>query len=639
MDAPAEKRSLPAWTAPLLVAAVTALAFLPVLRGGFLNWDDDYNFVANPNYRGLSPSHLRWMFTTFALGHYHPLAWVTLGFDYVVWGMNPFGYHLTSLLIHAANAAILFLVLELFLRLLGRPLPRWPAFAGALFYALHPLRVESVAWITERRDVLCGFFALLCVFAYLRRAEDERAGKPASRWLVLSVAAFAASLLSKALSITLPAVLLILDVYPLGRFAPGSRRRVLLEKLPYMVLSCADAAIMFSAMRSIDAVHAAASYNPMQRAAQVAYGLAFYVVKTIWPSGLAPLYRIEPHLDPAGALNLASMAAVAGLSAFLLVRRRRLPGALAAWVSTGILVFPVLGVAVTGMQIAADRYTYLAALPASVLIAGGLGASRAAVPVSIAALSLLAGLTVRQAGVWRDSVTLWTREVEIDPLCALGYGNRGQAHLARGEWAAAIADYDAQAALEPPKDAKFWHNRGVCHAMLEKPREAEADYARALEADADYIDTYVARAQLRAKLGDAPGAGADFDEALRRNPRSFDAWRQRGLWRLRRDSRGAAADLTRALELRPDHAETWADRGLARALLGDAAGAMSDLDAALRLQPGLAEARQRRGIVRMERGDVPGAIADFEECLKAMPPESPHRARIEEFLKRARRPQ
>lgn len=605
MDAPAEPRRFPAWTPPLAVALATAVAFLPSLRGEFLNWDDDYNFLFNPNYRGLSPNHLRWMFSTFALGHYHPLTWLTLGLDYTIWGMNPFGYHLTSLLIHAASAALLYRVLESLLKIVGRPEPRWPAVAGALFYSLHPLRVESVAWITERRDVLCGFFTLLCLLAYLRRVRDERDGKPSTRWFLLSLAAFAASLLSKALSITLPAVLLILDVAPLGRFKPGDRRRILLEKLPFLLLSCVDAAVMFSAMRDIDAVHATASYNLLQRMAQAAYGLCFYGVKTVWPSGLAPLYRLEPHLDPADPWNLASMAAVAGLSVFLLVRRKALPGPLAAWLAYGALVFPVLGVAVTGMQVAADRYTYLAALPVSVLIAGGLPRRRELLPAAVAVLSLLAALTVRQCGYWRDSVTLWTREIEIDPRCAVAYGNRGQARLARREWAAALSDYDQRAAIEAPTDPKFWHNHGIARAMLEDHPAAQADFTRALELDADYVDARVSRALSRATTGDVAGAEADLDEALRRDPRRFDAWRQRGRLRTRSNPRGAIADYSRALELRPDLADTWVDRGLLRAV----------------------------------SGDTDGARQDFESALRVAPPDWPRRRKAEEYLERTRRPQ
>jgi hypothetical protein len=180
------------------------------------------------------------------------------------------------------------------------------------------LRVESVAWVTERRDVLCGFFALICVLAYLKHVEG---GSAERRWLALSILAFAASLLSKALSIALPAILLILDVYPLGRFRAGERRRILLEKLPFVLLSCADAGVMLMAMRDISAVHSVVHYDVFQRAAQAAYGLCFYPLKTLWPVNLAPLYKIEANLRPWNAVYLASMAAGLAVTALLLIRR------------------------------------------------------------------------------------------------------------------------------------------------------------------------------------------------------------------------------------------------------------------------------------------------------------------------------
>jgi len=421
---------------PWLLFAATALTFLPSLRGEFLNWDDDFNFTNNPDYRGLSPIHLKWMATAFVTGHWHPLTWLTLGLDYTLWGMNPLGYHLTSVLIHGANAVLLWLSLEALLRLIGRSGAPWPALIGAAFYALHPLRVESVAWITERRDVLCGFFTLLCVLAYLRRVEEERAGRPGTRWLAISIAAFGASLMSKALSITLPGALLVLDVYPLGRFQPGMRRRILLEKLPFLALSCADAAIMQASARATHGLQSLAGYDVLQRVAQASYGLCFYIVKTLWPSSLYPLYRLDPKLDPKDAVYLASMAAVAVVTTLLFVRRRRLPAPLVTWLCYAGLLFPVLGLTVTGMQIAADRYTYLAAIPGSMLLAAGLAGVPAVAQTRVAAVSAalllgLAGLTARQCGFWKDSITLWTRQIEFDPGSSVAWSNRAIARQVR----------------------------------------------------------------------------------------------------------------------------------------------------------------------------------------------------------------
>src|SRR5436189_5366354 len=212
------------WLVPVLIALVTFAAFLPTLQNQFVNWDDDDNFLGNPHYRGLAWTNLRWMWTTH-LGHYIPLTWMTLGLDYLLWGMNPLGYHLTSLLLHAANAVVFFFIVRRILTLaLPAPSERGHALTAsagvaALVFAIHPLRVESVAWVTERRDVLSGLFYLLTILMYLRACER---GERRRGWYWLSVAAFVCALLSKSMVVNLPVVLLILDVYPLRRLGGPS---------------------------------------------------------------------------------------------------------------------------------------------------------------------------------------------------------------------------------------------------------------------------------------------------------------------------------------------------------------------------------------------------------------------------------
>jgi len=242
---------------PVVLALVSFVVFLPALDAGFVNWDDDQNFLHNPNYRGLGTAQLRWMFTTFLMGHYIPLTWMTFGVDYAVWGMNPAGYHLTNLLLHCANA-VLFYFMALGLLRASVPglrddgssaLALGSGFATLLF-AVHPLRAESVAWITERRDVLSGLFYLAAVVAYLRYCDGtvpEGSPTPKTRkWYWASLGLFVLALLSKAMTVSLPVILLVLDTYPLrrlsgvgGRWPWASLRSVVTEKLPFFLLSLA----------------------------------------------------------------------------------------------------------------------------------------------------------------------------------------------------------------------------------------------------------------------------------------------------------------------------------------------------------------------------------------------------------------
>src|SRR5437899_1214635 len=276
------------WLVPVLIALVTFAAFLPTLNNQFVDWDDQRNFLENPHYRGLAWTHLRWMWTTHQ-GHYIPLTWMTLGLDYLLWGMNPLGYHLTNLLLHAANAAVFFFVVRRILTLaLPSPSERGHALAvsagfAALVFAIHPLRVESVAWATGLRDVLSGLFYLVAILLYLRACKQGARGRG---WYWLSVAVFGCALLSKSMVVNLPVVLLILDVYLLRRLGgfvgwwSGPARRVYVEKIPFVFLAAAASAVALMAQLSVHTVTSLAQLSVPGRLAVSAYGLSLYLWKT-----------------------------------------------------------------------------------------------------------------------------------------------------------------------------------------------------------------------------------------------------------------------------------------------------------------------------------------------------------------------
>ena len=541
---------------PIAVAVLAFLAFTPCLRADFVNWDDDVNITQNPWYRGLSSEHLKWMFTTFQMGHYQPLTWMTLGLDYMLWGMNPAGYHLTSLLLHAANAALAYLVFLGILRRTRAEGPdalRWAVAAGALFYAIHPLRVESVAWVTERRDVLCGFFLLLSILAYLRMERTQREGGGWGAWLALSCAAFAASLLSKALGIMLPFALLVLDIFPLGRFRSGARARVLLEKAPFLVLAVADGVVMLLSMSHIDAVRPAGGYAPGDRLLQAAYGLWFYAWKSAVPAGLSPLYALADQASLWRAEYIGPLLGAGAITATLVALRRKWPAGLAAWTAYAVLLFPVLGFFVSGYQRAADRYSYLSCLPLSLLAAAG--AARLAPHGRLGGIGIGSGLaalgvlTFLQTGIWKDSFTLWDHVLRSEQRADLPYVNRGSARRDRGDLDGALADY-AQALRVNPRSADALNNRG----------------------------------QIRQQRGDLAGALADYDQALSINPKMAEGFNNRAsLKTLTKDWEGALSDSNEALKLNPAVPETWAIRGNARLARGDPEGAISDFETALRL--------------------------------------------------------
>jgi len=513
---------------PGLLVLLVFASFLPTLGSDFVAWDDDLNFTENPYYRGLSPAHLRWMLTTLHGGHYQPLSWITLGLDYVVWGMNPVGYHLTNLLIHAANAVLCYQVIAALLARTSRAGDgdRMAAAVGALFFAIHPLRVESVAWASERRDVLSGFFYLLAVLGYVRMQDGVRV-----RWFVVSLGAFVLSLLSKAWGITLPVVLLALDWYPLRR---NLRGRVLLEKVPYALIALGFGVLAFRAQAPVEAMRTLAQHGTVARAAQAAYGLCFYLGKTIVPRALSPLYLLELQLDPTRPRYVLAIAGVLGVTGILIGLRRRVPGLLTAWVCYVAIVSPVLGFVQTGPQIAADRYTYLACLPWAVVVAGGLAVLRAArvegrLPVAgwYAALGATAvtlvvfgALTFEQTRIWKDSRTLWEHVLRIDPTNYVAYTNRGYLRSMAGDAQGGLADYDTALAIHPGY-ALAYYDRGTARQQAGALAPALADLSASIQLNPRDPRPWNNRGWVRERTGDLGGAAADYAEALRRAPADY----------------------------------------------------------------------------------------------------------------------
>src|SRR5437667_9796979 len=491
-------RALPerwGWLVPVLTALVTFAAFLPTLNNQFVDWDDHHNLLDNPHYRVLGWTQIRWMWTTFYMGHWLPLTWMSFGLDYLVWGLEPLGYHLTNLVLHATSAAVFYLVARRILSL-ALPDPDDRGQAGlalsagfaALLFALHPLRAESVAWATERRDVLLGLFYLLTILAYLRACERGARGRG---WYWGAVGLFACALLSKSMVVNLPIVLLILDVYPLRRLG-GSlgwwsepARRVYVEKIPFVLLAAAASAIALMAQFSIHTVTSLAQLSVPGRLAVSVYGLSFYLWKTVAPVNLSPLYELPPAVNPWAPPFLLSYGLVPAITVLVLALRRRVPGLPAAWVTYIVVLLPVLGIFQSGSQIAADRYTYLAGLGWAILAGAGLlscwHATRFLIPGC--AVCLLVGLgllTWNQVQVWHDSEKLWSHAAAIDPRSPVGQYSLGLALVRQGKLTEAIEHFKTALQIKP-EYADAHTNVGAALADQGKLAEAIDYYREALQ--------------------------------------------------------------------------------------------------------------------------------------------------------------
>jgi hypothetical protein len=465
------------------VAAVTGAVFSPAIENGFVNWDDTAMVVDNAGYRAPGWATIRYAFTSTWYGHYHPLTWLSFTLDSRLWGTVPAGFHLTNVVLHALGAALAFLVIRRLLaiaRRAGGILTDVGAVVGALSFALHPLRVEAVAWVTARRDVLCGVFVLLALLAYLRAVatphdggavggeshRDALADPRSRRWFALAILLYAAALLSKAIAMTLPVLLVILDWYPLRRWAWR-------EKVPFFVLGVTAAITAVWAVGRSAGFTATSVYGVPQRVAMAAYSLGFYVWKTVLPVGLTPLHELPAHIDPLGPSFVGSLGGVVVVSVLAILLRRRLPHLSAGWAAYVVLVLPTSGLTHAGLQLVYDRYSYFPALVWGVLLGGGAAAAMAAwragrmrspfaATLVVAAFVLLMGwshLSQRQIAAWRTSDTLWRAALRVDPACAICRSNFGVTLADAGRLEEAEREV-LTAVLLRPSFPLLWQNLG-----------------------------------------------------------------------------------------------------------------------------------------------------------------------------------
>lgn len=517
---------------PVLIGLVTALIFLPALGNDFVLWDDDKLLLNNPAFRGLGPAQLRWMATAFFMGHYTPLTWVTYGLDYVLWGMNPVGYHLSNLVLHAANAIVFYFVARRLLA--GSTLG---ATVAALLFAVHPLRVESVAWVTERRDVLSGLGYLLAILAYLRACEQP-AGRGRRGWYWTSIGVFALSLLAKGIGVTLPVILLILDVYPLRRLGRIDDRgetmwKLCLEKLPYLVLSAAASVAALAAQGEV--LTPLSELGWVNRLAVASYGVVFYLRKTAVPLALVPLY--QPH-GPVTLLAwpfLGSMLTAVTISGVAIVLCRRWPALLAAWSVYVMTLLPVSGLFQAGPQMVADRYSYLATLAWAVLIGAGvqwcwnrttkrqhhMGLAVLVLALTGLCLSVLGVLTWKQTLVWRNTETLWRHTLIANPS-ASAHNNLGVFLLRTGHFGQATEHF-RQALQLNPESANAHANLGEIHTREGRWVEAAEAYRHALELKPNTATFHTRLGAALLRLGRWSEAVTHFKQALRLRPDDLEA--------------------------------------------------------------------------------------------------------------------
>ncbi len=528
----AARRRGPSLPIAIGILALAVAVFAPVRNFDFVGADDNPYVARNPVVRaGLTGEGLRWSLSTLHAGNWHPLTWISLMADVSLFGVDPGALHLVNLGLHALGALSLFAAL---LALTGAP---WRSGAVAALFAVHPLHVESVAWIAERKDVLSGLFGMLSLWAYARYARRPGRG----RFLTLA-AFFVLGLLAKPILVTLPLLFLLLDYWPLGRWTGGgggpvSRAalraqapRLLREKSWLLLLAAAAGVATMLAQRQAGAVVPLAALPLGPRVANALTSTVTYLAKTLWPAALAVYY---PH---PGAIPLwrsgGAAAVLLALSWWLVRQARRLPYATAGWFWYLVVLVPVSGLVQAGAQGMADRYTYLSLTGLFVAAVWGLADLRRglpprnparALPVVAVVVALCAAAPAARLQVmhWRDAVSLFAHAAEVVPNNAVALMSLGAALAARGRSEEAIERY-REAVRAAPGNAAAAYNLGVEYARLGRVEEAVAAYRQALRVRPGYAAAHNNLGALLLDLGRREEAAVEFREALRADP-SFAA--------------------------------------------------------------------------------------------------------------------
>ena len=509
----------------VVLAAITLAVFWQVNQYDFIKLDD--NIYVTDNFRiksGISLEGIRWAFSTTYAQFWHPLTWLSLMFDYQLFGLNAGGYHMTNLILHILSTLLLF---WLFNRMTGA---LWKsAFVAALF-ALHPLHVESVAWISERKDVLSAFFWMLTLCLYVYYTE-----KPVIRRYLLVLFSFICALMSKPMVVTLPVVMILLDYWPLGRFELKKGNLILWqlkEKTPFFILSTVFSIITFYAQYKPSGKYFQYSLNSRLASALVSF--VTYLEKTFWPHDMAVFYPFSAQI-PLLPVIVASLLILV-ITTFVIVMVRRLPYLFIGWIWYVITIAPVIGIIKVGDFAMADRYHYLPSIGISIMLVWGIPAlikseatrKKFFSTAAIAFLVLLAVLSWKQCDYWKNDIKLFNHALQVTKNNYVALNGFGLTLVKAGKIKEAVDNYNEAISIKPNYPPSYI-SRGFAYFDLGQYQRAIEDCNEAIRLDAGYAEPYFIRGNSYYNFGQYQRAIEDYNKAIRLKLDYTDAYYNRGV--------------------------------------------------------------------------------------------------------------
>ena len=585
----------------LVLIVFTSLLYWQSLYYDFVNLDDNAHVYENPVITSLQWENISEMFTGERMGNWIPLTQLSFAIDHHFGELDPMGYHVTNLLLHIFNVLLVF---WLFL-LLSKNVTF--AFLISLMFSFHPMHVESVAWITERKDVLYAFYYLVSMICwYYWRQKEKRI------FQILSLAGFVLSILSKSMAVTLPVVLILMDVYYFNR----PLKKVVFDKILYFILALAAAVITWKATYSSTTTYT--QLNIIERLLMANYAFWFYPFKLLFPFRLSAIYPYPQDINQAlpGYYYLLPLL-TAGLVILLRKVKNRLIH-IGFWFYF-IMILPVLQLLpLAGSSLTCDRFTYLPGLGIFMILLSLFKDKKQT--VIIVMLCILWGvLSWLRMGVWTDGIVLHSDIITKYPALELPYINRGKAYGDRGEHGKAITDFSSAINVKPGS-ADAYNNRGNEYGKIKEYNEAIADFDKAITLRPDFAEAYNNRAHIYMETGNYAASETDFIKALELDPYYVSGWYNRGnLYRKMRRFEDAISAYTQALNLDRNRAEVYNNRGTAKTMAGQYREAISDFDMALKLEPQNVSFLNNRGNAYKDMGDVTRAIKDFNTAIRLNP--------------------
>jgi tetratricopeptide (TPR) repeat protein len=652
----------------IVLTVVTLAVFWQVNHYDFINFDDQVYVIENNHIQsGITLDGFRWAFSTRYTNLWNPLVWLSFMFDYQLHGLNAGGYHVTNVILHVMSALLLF---WLFNRMTGAI---WRSAFIAAIFALHPLHVESVAWIAERKDVLSAFFWMLTLCLYVYYTE-----KPVIRRYLPVLLCFACALMSKPMVITLPIVMILLDYWPLDRLqsrkivttipevipvcadqgmkknkfkkedlkkniSPPRVQKLsepkiagiipiwqLWEKIPFFILSIVMIIITLYNPSTLDmsGTHYLKQFPLLSRLANAPVAFVTYLEKTFWPHDMTVFYPFSEQIPLWQVLGASLLILI--ITAAVIVMIKRLPYLFAGWMWFSVTITPVIGI----IQISrvapyamADRYHYLPSIGLGVMLAWGIPAlisseairKKVLFPAGIIFLGVISFISWTQCGYWKDSFELFKHALQVTKDNALAHHSFGRSLLIKGKIEEAI-DHFNEAIRLTPDDMIPYFNRGAAYAKAGKHQRAIEDYTEVIRLKPDDADAYNNRGLSFGELGKHQRAIEDYTKAILLKPDDANAYYNRGIACGELGQyQSAIEDYNEAIRLKPDNAEAYSNRGVAYDKLGQHQRAIEDYKQATRLNPDSAQTYYNRGITCGELGQYQSAIEDYNEAIRLKP--------------------